>query len=135
MTDSTAQKLRYDVIISVPEEQGAGLLFNFSRKGIQADRGAGGIPNRIPHFLVTVLQEGDRLHFQWNATSDDPGPSRGEIEAEITVRMEDRSRWIKRVTALVSQVEQWARELNWSTRRVEKKLDDSWIGKYRVPAL
>jgi hypothetical protein len=35
----------------------------------------------------------------------------------------------------VDQVEQWAKEMGWSTRRLEKKLDDPWIGKHRVPAL
>ncbi len=49
--------------------------------------------------------------------------------------MKDRANWIERVNALVDQVEQWAKEMGWSTRRVEKKLDDPWIGKHRVPAL
>ena len=57
------------------------------------------------------------------------------MEAEIAVRMKDRETWIDRVTSLVGQVEQWGREMGWSTRRVEKSLDDAWIGKHRVPAL
>jgi hypothetical protein len=32
-------------------------------------------------------------------------------------------------------MEQWATELHWSTRRVEKRLDDAWIGNHRMPAL
>ncbi len=75
------------------------------------------------------------LSFDWSVTPDDPGTAREEIEAEIADRMEDRSIWIERVTALVDQVERWAREMDWSTRRVEKKLDDAWIGKLQVPAL
>jgi hypothetical protein len=58
-----------------------------------------------------------------------------ESEEEIAERMKAREEWIHRVTSLVDQVESWAREMNWSTRRIEKKLDDSWIGKHTVPAL
>ncbi|HKB00954.1 MAG TPA: hypothetical protein VKD90_01985 [Gemmataceae bacterium] len=46
-----------------------------------------------------------------------------------------RDEWIARVTALVDQVEAWARDLGWSTRRISKALDDHEIGTYRVPAL
>ena len=49
--------------------------------------------------------------------------------------MRDRANWIARVTSLVADVERWATEMGWSTRRVEKKLDDARIGKHRVPAL
>lgn len=40
-----------------------------------------------------------------------------------------------KINTLVDQVEAWAKELSWSTRRVEKKLDDSLIGEHQVPAL
>ncbi|HZK82437.1 MAG TPA: hypothetical protein VFC46_15250, partial [Humisphaera sp.] len=68
-------------------------------------------------------------------TQDDPGAAREEMQTEIAVRMRDRAIWIDRVTVLVGQVEQWARELGWSSRRVGKQLDDAWIGKHGVPAL
>jgi hypothetical protein len=58
-----------------------------------------------------------------------------EIEAEATERTLARSAWVEKVNALVDQVEAWAKELNWSTRRVEKKLEDSFIGDHHVPAL
>lgn len=62
-------------------------------------------------------------------------PANGEIEQEATERTQARTAWLERVNALVVQVEAWAKELNWSTRRVEKTLDDSYIGDHRVPAL
>ncbi|MBV9124501.1 MAG: hypothetical protein JO112_14175, partial [Planctomycetes bacterium] len=43
--------------------------------------------------------------------------------------------WIDRVTELVAAVEQWAKELGWATKRVEKKLDDARVGTHRIPAL
>ena len=110
-------------------------MFTFVPKGLQQDRGAGGPPKRVPQFVVAVRQESRGLTFDWNGTPDDPGAAREEIQTEIAARMKERSIWMGRVASLVSQVEQWAREMNWSTRRVEKKLDDSWIGEHRVPAL
>ena len=43
--------------------------------------------------------------------------------------------WISRVNLLVDEVERWARDEGWSTRRIEKRLEDAWIGPHRVPAL
>lgn len=58
-----------------------------------------------------------------------------EIEKEAMERSRARSSWMEKVNTLVDQIEVWAKELNWSTRRVEKKLDDSLIGDHHVPAL
>lgn len=46
-----------------------------------------------------------------------------------------REEWTGRVAALVQQLETWARELGWATRRLDKKLKDSQIGSHVVPAL
>lgn len=57
------------------------------------------------------------------------------MQADATERAEERTRWIRRVGDLVDQIESWAKEFGWATRRIEKTLEDSWIGKHRVPAL
>src|SRR5436305_13706541 len=46
-----------------------------------------------------------------------------------------RDKWLRRLTGLVDQVEAWARELGWSTRRVEKRLNDSSAGPYLAEGL
>lgn len=46
-----------------------------------------------------------------------------------------RDDWLGRLSDLVNDVETWAKELDWSTRRIEKKLEDSQVGKYLAPAL
>jgi hypothetical protein len=43
--------------------------------------------------------------------------------------------WLGRLEGLVEQVNTWAKELDWSTRRIEKKLEDSKVGSYKAPAL
>jgi hypothetical protein len=135
MSEQTALKQLYTVSISEPEEAGGAFIFTFVPKVLQQERGPGGIPKRVPQFSVAVRQAAGGLAFDWSGTADDPGAAREEMEAEIAARMHDREAWIDRVTCLVVQVEQWAREMGWSTRRVEKTLDDARIGKHRVPAL
>ncbi len=56
-------------------------------------------------------------------------------EAALAANLKVRDLWVERVTELVAQVEQWVRDLGWSTRRVEKTLHDVRIGKHQVPGL
>lgn len=46
-----------------------------------------------------------------------------------------RDEWLERLSNLIESVQTWAEELDWSTRRIEKELEDSEIGSYRAPAL
>jgi hypothetical protein len=54
---------------------------------------------------------------------------------EALVRERLKAEWLDCLTTLVESVEGWSRELGWSTRRIEKSLDDSEIGPYLAPAL
>lgn len=134
MSEQTVQKPPYLVSVHEPEEAAGVLIFTFVPKGRREERGVG-TPQRVPQFIATVRQEAGGLAIDWSGPPDDPGAAREEMQAEIATRMGDRAIWMERITALVGQVEQWARELGWATRRVVKKLDDARIGKHRVPAL
>ncbi len=125
----------YQVNIYELNEPNGGLTFTFSPKDHQHTRGRNGAPQRVSQFSVTVHQLAGELSFDWSETPDEPGDAREEIQSEIATRMKIRADWIERVSALVSQVEHWGKELGWATRRIEKKLDDPWIGQHRVPAL
>ena len=57
------------------------------------------------------------------------------VPKEISVDADAlRAAWLNRLGDLINQIEGWAKELDWSTRRIEKKMEDSQIGKYRAPA-
>ncbi len=43
--------------------------------------------------------------------------------------------WLQCLSELMADVEAWASELGWSTRRIEMQLSDSEVGKYQVPSL
>jgi hypothetical protein len=46
-----------------------------------------------------------------------------------------RDEWLARLSDLVETVRGWAEELDWSTRRIETKMEDSEVGDYKAPAL
>jgi hypothetical protein len=43
--------------------------------------------------------------------------------------------WMSRLAALIELVDAWVTTAGWSTRRVEKKMQDSEFGTYQAPAL
>lgn len=135
MSELTAEKQRYGVGVSESEEAGGRLIFTFVPKSLQQERGPNGLAKRVPQFVVAVSEQPGGLAFDWSGTPDEPEAAREEIQSEIAVRMKERGGWIDRVASLVDQVEQWTREMGWSTRRLEKKLEDARIGKHRLPAL
>ena len=46
-----------------------------------------------------------------------------------------RTEWLDKLDTLLRAVDVWVQELGWSTRRIEKAMEDSEIGPYRAPAL
>ena len=52
-----------------------------------------------------------------------------------TVQVDTLDLWQERVSLLVENVRKWAVDLGWSTKPIEKKLDDAELGRHIVPAL
>jgi hypothetical protein len=46
-----------------------------------------------------------------------------------------REEWLERLSGLVETIRSWAQDLDWSTRQIEKKMEDSQLGTYKAPAL
>jgi len=129
-----AQNHQY--IVSVDEQKGpdGALIFTFVPKSSQEGTAPNG-QHRAPQYVVAGRQAGNQPVVEWVASSDDPGTAKDEIETEVRARLNELAIWIDRVTALVGQIEQWAKEMNWTTRRVDKRLDDVRVGVHRVPGL
>jgi hypothetical protein len=54
-------------------------------------------------------------------------------QAEAKEKLRDE--WLERLARLVATVRGWAQELDWSTRQIETKMEDSRLGTYKAPAL
>lgn len=46
-----------------------------------------------------------------------------------------RDEWVRAVEQLVADVESWCKSNDWPTRRIDKRMEESKIGEYVVPAL
>lgn len=57
------------------------------------------------------------------------------IEKQTTKSATLRDDWLNRLDELIAQIDGWAQEQGWSTRRITKKLRDSEVGDHLVPAL
>lgn len=135
MSEPTAHKQRYSVDIHEPKDAAGTLVFTFVPQGPAQRANSVSPSTRVPEFVVAVRQEADQSILDWTGTPDDPGAAKEEIETDVLARMSDRTAWIGRVGSLVEQLQQWAGELGWSSRRVEKTLADARTGEHRVPAL
>jgi len=128
----SGQHDKYMVSVSEHADRKGILVFTFVPSTKQA---SGVAPNRVPQFIVWVREQGDNLQFDWGHSPDAPDAAKSEIENEISVRMQARAKWMNRVRQLVQEVSQWAANLGWSTRQLEKSLDDAGVGTHRIPAL
>jgi hypothetical protein len=129
------ERLPYMVSIYELSEAPGELAFTFVSKGLQQARASGELPRRAPQYIVVVRRSGDSTAFDWGRTPDDPGNAKAELEEEARQRVNARLAWVDKVEKLVARVERWGQELGWQTRRIEKRLDDSYVGKHRLPAL
>lgn len=125
----------YMVSIYDMKDKAGGLIFNFVPKGSMQATEHSGSPKRVHQYTVRVDETTEGMTFDWGGTQDDPGGDRANLEEEARRRVAARAEWIDRAGGLVAQVEAWGKELGWATRRIDKKLDDSYIGKHVVPAL
>ena len=130
-----SQRNPYLVSIHEISESPDAFAFGFMPKRLQQWRGFNESPKRAPEYRVLVRGAGDDRTFDWGGTTDVPDETRATLETEVRERLEARRLWIDKIERLVALVECWTQDHGWKTRRIEKRLDDSYIGKHRVPAL
>jgi hypothetical protein len=132
MSDETQP---YTISIHELSEALGELAFTFVPKGLQQVPVHGELPRRVPQYIVVVRKNGESITFDWGRTPDDPGPAMVDLEEIARQRVNARLAWVGRVEKLVAEVERWGQDLGWQTRRIDKRLDDSYVGKHRLPAL
>ena len=135
MSDQAIQAQRFMVRIREPKDGAGGLVFTFVPKGIRQARRPEEQRQRVPRHIVRVRENGGAVSLDWKGTADDPGAAKSDMESEVHQRITERAAWLNLISELVGRVEQWVKELGWSTRRLDKQLDDPRIGKHTVPAL
>ena len=81
----------------------------------------------------------DTLQLDWEhgrSGFGSPRPLRKGFPMSTVMQPEQQLKgWLQQLSKLIDEVETWARDLDWSTRRIEVNLHESAIGKYQAPAL
>jgi hypothetical protein len=71
----------------------------------------------------------------WDSIQDDPMATADIATNQAEDKEKLRDEWLERLAQLVATVRVWAQELDWSTRQIETKLEDSQLGTYKASAL
>jgi hypothetical protein len=77
----------------------------------------------------------DEVTFQWIKAEPQLAEDRRELESIARSRLILREAWLDKLAQLADDVKQWAEELGWATRLVDKSIEDSEIGNYRAPGV
>jgi hypothetical protein len=129
----TAQSRYMVSVYDDPEAPGA-LRFTFLPKSRQPVRTPGEPPKRAPEYIVSVQGNGKEPAFTW-VKPPQKESTMAELEEIARERVTERAAWVRRVADLVKTVEGWAKEFGWSTKRIEKKIEDPRLGNHKAAAL
>jgi hypothetical protein len=118
----------------VPEQPHA-YSVTYVPRGPQQARTPGGGVKRVPEYKALVNVQGDDISVNWQNKPSVPDVTPDEFDEDVRYRMRLLIDWLRLVSELTDSVREWAREFDWSTKVVEKPMEDSEIGNYKAPAL
>lgn len=113
--------------------QSDGYHVSYAPRGWQSSRDNGSAPRPAP--FEAVVEIGDEIRLRWVNPPADRDATQEDFEKDAAARASILHEWLDRLTNLVRAIDGWASELGWSTRVIDKKLEDAQIGKYACPAL
>jgi hypothetical protein len=109
---------------------------SYSPRALQLARGNGGASRRVPaDFKAAVQIEDENTVVRWENAPQDPEATLEDFEKDSRDRVRLLHDWLIRLSSLTHAVETWVKQLGWSTKWIEKPLEDSQIGKYNAPCL
>jgi len=129
----TAQPRYMVSVYDEPARPGA-VRFTFVPKGLQQAGTPGEPPRPVPEYIVSVQGHGEEWAFTW-IKSPRQESTKAELEKIARERASYRAAWIQRVSDLVKSVEGWAKEFGWSTKRIDKKIEDTRLGNHKAAGL
>jgi hypothetical protein len=127
----TAQPHYMVSVYDEPDVPGV-LRFTFVPKGQQQALNGGQSPK--PEYIVSVDMHDREPMFKWVRAPQNES-AKAELEKMARERILERTAWIQRVSDLVKSVEAWAKEFDWTTKRIEKKIEDSRLGNHKAAGL
>jgi hypothetical protein len=104
-------------------------------RGLQQAREPGGAPKKVPEHRVVVRVQGDELPVQWEQAPDYSTLGQESFDEDARRRVKLLDAWLHSLRTLTSNIAKWAQDSEWVTKQIDKTMDDSEIGKYKVPVL
>jgi hypothetical protein len=144
MTDQEFISRVYSINIRPPADAADGYHVTYTPRGpkrggdadlLHAIENGAGARRSVGPFEVVVQRQGVDAVVRWSSLPEELASAQGQFEQDAKERVRLLSEWLARLSALVNEVEAWGRALGWATRRIEKPMEDSRIGKYRAPSL
>jgi hypothetical protein len=133
----TAQeKIQRAYMVSVRQLVDADDAFSVSYvpRGVQQVR-TSGKSNKVPEYRATVNTANAHAPVSWSAHLEDSEISEEDLSSDARHRSLLARDWLRMLRSLIETVEGYAKDLSWSTKRIDKPMEDSQIGKYAAPAL
>lgn len=133
----------YTVSIKPPADAADSYHVVYTPRGSQQGRsgglfhaiGNGGTGVQLLSPLEAVVQvAGPEVTVSW-ASARGLEALRDDFDRDAQSRVRLFGEWFGRLSDLVRTVNAWAEELGWATRTVEKLMEDSQIGRFKVPGL
>ncbi len=134
MTGEEKIQRAYMVSIRRDDETFGVYLVSYVPRGLQAARTPGKRSKKVPEHKATVNVLTD-APVTWSDPPADPDATLGEFDHDARRRAKLVHGWLGLLERLITSVEGWAKEFTWSTKRVEKPMEDSEVGHYKAPAL
>jgi hypothetical protein len=127
------EKIQRGYMVNTRWTGDAGLYrVSYVQRGLRQPRMSGKAKNVSEHVAtVKVLEES----VTWDKPPADPEMAVEDFAVDALRRARIVGRWITLLTGLIRSVEEWAKNLGWSAKRIEKPMEDSEVGKYLAPAL
>ncbi|QVL31488.1 hypothetical protein KIH39_21985 [Telmatocola sphagniphila] len=132
--NSATQAASYSVnILEDPDTNGA-LRFTFVPKAVRPTSTEKATVEAMPQYIVSVQNHANETNFKWINRPVQESTQR-ELEAAARQKISIRLEWLEKLRKLVATVKNWAQELDWATKTVDKKIEDAELGNYKAPGL
>jgi hypothetical protein len=127
------EKIQRGYVINVGGADAADVYrVSYQPRGVQQVKTAGRV-KKAPEHRATVFVASEKV--TWNNPPVDAEATREDFDADAIHRSKSIHGWLLMLKKLIADVEEWANDLGWSTKRIDKPMEDSEVGKYSAPAL
>lgn len=122
-----ATDTRYVISIGDDPTVAGGLRFTF----VPAEESHAQSPTE---YVLLISSHRETAELKW-IRAPEQAATRADLESIARARVALRRLWIEKLDKLVEKVTTWATELEWSAKRIQKRMEDSELGDYLAPAL